>query len=127
MLIGFYKKKLLCKLKSFYANFRDFDWRPTENDHKSMVKKKKIVTIKTSWKNVLLDNEAAEEFKETLEESVKKQHLYVLVFSSFFIGICLNEIGPREMNVEFIRAVLTVLNCAPISNTKSSFGNKLGL
>ena len=38
-----------------------------------MVKKKKdVITIKSSLKSVLFDNEAAQEFKETLEELVKK-------------------------------------------------------
>ena len=31
-------------------------------------KKKEVITIKTSLKSVLLDNEAAEEFKETLDK-----------------------------------------------------------
>jgi hypothetical protein len=91
-----------------------------------MVKKKKdVITIKTSLKSVLLDNEAAQEFKETLEELVKKQHLLRIGTQQFLHWYLLNEMEPREINVEFIRAVLTVLNGAPISNTNSSFGNKL--
>ena len=91
-----------------------------------MVKKKKdVITIKTSLKSVLLDNEAAQEFKETLEELVKKQHLIRTGTRPFLHWYLLNEMEPREINVEFIRAVLTVLNGAPISNTNSSFGNKL--
>ena len=91
-----------------------------------MVKKKKnVFVIKTSLKSVLLDNEAAKEFTEKLEALVKKQHLLRIGSQQFLHWYLLNEKEPREMNVEFIRAVLTVLNGSRISNTNSSFGNKL--
>jgi len=94
--------------------------------HQSMVKKKKnVFVIKTSLKSVLLDNEAAKEFTEKLEALVKKQHLLRIGSQQFLHWYLLNEMEPREMNVEFIRAVLTVLNGSRISNTNSSFGNKL--
>ena len=83
-----------------------------------MVKKKKdVITIKTSLKSVLLDNEAAQEFKETLEKLVKKQHILRIGTQQFLHWYLLNEMEPRKINVEFIRAVLTVLNGAPISST----------
>jgi hypothetical protein len=80
-----------------------------------MVKKKKdVFVIKTSLKSVLLDNEAAKKFKYKLEALVKKQHLLRIGTQQFLHWYLLNEMEPREINVEFIRAVLTVLNGVPI-------------
>ncbi len=68
-----------------------------------MVKKKKyVITIKTSLKSVLLDNEAAQEFKETWEELVKTRHLLRIGTQQFLHWYLLNEMEPREINVEFI-------------------------
>ena len=76
-----------------------------------MVKKKKdVITIKTSLKSVLLDNEAAQEFKESLEELVKKQHVLRIGTQQFIHWYLLNRGKADDINKTFIQATITVMN-----------------
>ena len=84
-------------------------------------KKKQIVTIKTSLKSVLVDNKDTTEFKENLDDMIKKLHL-LRVGTQQFLHYYLVNGGERVINKKLIQAVLTVLN--GVNSKKSSkFGD----